>query len=466
MKTPLYLDANASLRRRLLRLIFLATLAIWMLAAGLSYRQARHEVDEMMDAHMAQTASLLLADATQSSTHMGDLPALMSAMQGLRRRDKALAMEFEISRANGGIVARSAQAPALPTITTPSPGFSYLTLDEHTWRALLLTTADGTLRIQMLQAQNTRNKEALEIAVKTVVPLILIVPLLLIAIYLAIRRGLHPLKQLADEVGARSPDNLRDVPMADTPAEVLPLVSALNRLLRRVAQSLDNERRFTADAAHELRTPLAAIRIQAQVALASLEPDAHRHALNQVLAGTARATRLVEQLLRLARLDPLARLTDTTPLDMAALAASAVSDAQAQADARQSDITLSASTPAPHIAGDAQLLGIALRNVVENALRHTPPGTHITVFATLDNGDAVIGVRDTGPGVTPDELPLLIERFYRSQNNTSEGSEGSGLGLAIVRRIAELHGAQLEIGNRPEGGFEARLRWDSVRVRA
>jgi two-component system sensor histidine kinase QseC len=227
-------------------------------------------------------------------------------------------------------------------------------------------------------------------------------------------------------------------------------------LLGRLSATLDNERRFTADAAHELRTPLAALKVQAQVAMATRDPDEHKHALTQVLAGADRATRLVEQLLRLARLDPVVRLPDPLQLDLADLAAKAVEDAQGMAATKSQKLTLSAQDTPVEINGDRDLLGAAARNLIDNALRYTPEHGEITVSASIEHGEPLLTIIDNGPGVPDAELPHLVERFYRGRD---VNAEGSGLGLAIVHRIAELHGARLEVENLSGGGFSARLRW-------
>jgi two-component system sensor histidine kinase QseC len=239
------------------------------------------------------------------------------------------------------------------------------------------------------------------------------------------------------------------------------LVTALNQLLLRLGATLESERRFTADAAHELRTPLAAVRVQAQVALACGDVADQRHALNQVLAGTDRATHLVEQLLRMARLDPLARLPDPREIDLAELARRTVADMYETARAGAQSIDLATADVSTRVNGDPELLGAALRNLLDNALRYAPPGSKITVYVRAEHGEPLLGVMDEGEGVPSEELPRLVERFYRGRETSAEGS---GLGLAIVRRIAELHGARLEIGNREGGGFDARLRWHAAPV--
>lgn len=445
------------MRRLLLLLVSVAILLIWGAAAALSYRQARHEVQELMDGQMAQSAALLLAQATHAPEHLGDLAAEMADLRGARKRRNELTLEFLVLRRDGSLLARSLHAPA--TALGGELGYADIVHEGESWRSLILATANGDYRILVAQSVPLRDKEALEIARKTVLPLGLFIPLLLGLIYFSVRRGLKPLDDLATQVSARSSENLQALDDTAVPREAQPLVDALNRLLRRLGAALENERRFTADAAHELRTPLAAVRIQTQVALASTDVAAHRHALQQVLAGTDRATRLVEQLLRLARLDPLARLSDPQSLDIVHLARDAVLRFGALPANHSRGVRLDAAEAPIQVKGDADLLDVALRNLIDNAVRYTPEGCRITVFAGLEHGEPVLGVRDNGPGVKSEELPKLIERFYRGRDTTAEGS---GLGLAIARRIAELHGARFEIANLDAGGFIAQLRWVSA----
>jgi two-component system sensor histidine kinase QseC len=449
-----FAERTGSLRWRLLLLVSVATLLIWAAAGALSYRQARHEVQELMDGQMAQSAALLLAQAAHAPEYLADLATEMAALRGVRQRRNQLTLEFRVLRQDGGTVALSTHGPA------PAPdaalGYADIVHRGEPWRSLILETARGEYRIQVAQSIPLRDKEALEIATKTVLPLGLFIPLLIGLIYFSVRRGLKPLDDLAAEVSARSSENLQTLPHAHVPMEARPLVAALNRLLRRLGATLENERRFTADAAHELRTPLAAVRVQAQVALASADADEQRHALRQVLVGTERATRLVEQLLRLARLDPLARLPAPQSVDLGALARTALEEARILAPTRDADLRLDVAAEPLPVAGDADLLAVVMRNLIDNALRYTAPGCAIAVFARREHGEPAIGVADAGAGVPAEELPKLIEHFYRGRETTAEGS---GLGLAIVRRIAELHGARLEVGNGADGGFVAQLRW-------
>jgi two-component system sensor histidine kinase QseC len=443
-----------SLRRRILRLVTLSTILTFGLAAALGYRQALVDVQELMDGQMAETARLLLAQAQHSTNHLTDLPADMASMRGTKSGRGELALEFQIFRSGGPVLMRSARAPALPL--DGALGYADVAEGGTAWRSLTLETADGALRVQVAHPARSRNKEALEIASNAALPSALLLPPMLALIYFSVRRGLKPLDDLAADVAFRSPENLAALPAETAPREAQSLVKALNRLLDRLTATLDNERRFTADAAHELRTPLAALKVQAQIALATRDPQQQDHALAQVLVGADRATRLVEQLLRLARLDPIVRLPDPRQLDLAEVARASADEAGSAAAAADKTLRLVVPEKPVAVSGDPDLLGVAVRNLIDNALRYTPPGATVTVSAGLEHGEPLLAVADDGPGVPTEELHRLAERFYRSRDASAEGN---GLGLAIVHRVAELHGARLEVENVEGGGFAARLRW-------
>lgn len=443
-----------SLRRLLLLRVSLATLLIYAMAAALSYRQARHEVHELMDGQMSKAASLLLVQAYSDPKHLAGLAESMAALRGLKSSRSEMTLEFQIAGQDGSILSSSKHSPRMKT----DNGLGYATIEYngHPWRSLTLETSDRQYRVQVAQSISLRNKEALEIATKTILPLGVLLPLLIVLIYYSVRRAIKPLDDLAGDVATRSSDNLTPLMPAIALKETQPLVNALNQLLNRVATTLDNERRFTADAAHELRTPLAALKIQAQVAMVTRDPEQSRDALTKVIAGADRTTRLVEQLLRLARLDPLLQLPDPKPVDLVFLAEAGVSDARTAVSRRSQSLRVESPENPVSVSGDQDLLASALRNLIDNAIRYTPEGGKVCVRIAVESGEPFLEVIDNGPGVPPEELSRLVERFYRGRDNTVEGS---GLGLAIVRRIGELHGARLEVDNVAGGGFSARLRW-------
>jgi two-component system sensor histidine kinase QseC len=453
-----------SLRARLLWTVSIATFLVWSVAGLVSYEKALHEADELMDGQLAQSAKLLMAQVLHEEEDLMETQEISETLDENASHPYEQHIEFRIWSHTGRLLLRSSNAPE--TITSPAPKdapprFEDMLHAGQPWRMLSMHSPDGRYLVQVAHPTKDRERVGLEVATQVGIPILLALPLLGLLVYFSVRRSLRPLEKLAAEVASRSPDNLEILPESHAPKETLPLLAALNRLLTRLRLTLDNERRFTADAAHELRTPLAAVKIQAQVALASTDPIDHQHALRQVLAGADRATLLVEQLLRLARLDPLASLPNRHTLDLADLTINVAESLRPTVEARQQQLAIAVQTRPIEVSGDADLLGVALRNLLENALRYTPAQGVIEIGAGIENGQPTLWVRDSGPGVEPTELPRLAERFFRGQNLNPDApsAEGSGLGLAIVQRIAELHGARLELCNLAQGGLEARLRW-------
>lgn len=306
-----------------------------------------------------------------------------------------------------------------------------------------------------------RNEIAGEIAEQLLKPMLYALPTLALLLVIAIGFALAPLRQLARDVAERGPDRLDPLPLDSLPAEVAPLVTRLNSLFADIVRSLDNERRFTADAAHELRTPLAALKAQAQVALASVDDSERRHALTQILVGCDRATHLVVQLLTLARLDA----GTPHPMQDAALrqiAEEVLATSAGDAIERHCDLVLGDGDAT--VRGDPLLLQVLLRNLVDNALRHGG-STLIEVSIAAQGAQAVLTVSDNGRGIAATELERVQQRFYRGANavrldtvpgagargHNFSSSQGSGLGLSIVKRIVELHQGRLSITT-PDSG--------------
>ena len=289
-----------------------------------------------------------------------------------------------------------------------------------------------------------REEVAGEIAQQLLKPMLFALPALALLLAVAIGLALRPLRQLARDVAERAPDRLDPLPVETLPAEVEPLVARLNSLFADIMRALENERRFTADAAHELRTPLAALKAQAQVALASVDAAERQHALTQILVGCDRATHLVAQLLTLARLDA------NTPHPMQDLALRPIAEealAMSAGEAIEHHCDLVLHEGDAQVRGDALLLQVLLRNLIDNALRHSG-GAQIEVSIAQNDRRAVLAVSDNGRGIAADERGRVQQRFYRS---AIDNSPGSGLGLSIVRRIAELHGGALDIDSPASG---------------
>jgi two-component system sensor histidine kinase QseC len=285
-------------------------------------------------------------------------------------------------------------------------------------------------------------------------PVFYVVPLLALLIWFGVGRGLAPLKELARQVRWRSPDNLEAVP-DPAMAEARPLVESLNKLLGRLREALDNERRFTADAAHELRTPLAVIKTNAQVAQRARNEEEYRSALESLVAGVDRCSRLVQQLMTLARLDPDGPSLEHRRLNLAKICAETLAEVANAALEKNIDLSLDADAPVP-VRAQAAPLAILVRNLAENAVRYTPAGGHVRVSARIFDGFPELRVEDSGPGIPASERTRVFDRFYRLASG--EGL-GSGLGLSIVRRIADLHGATIALDEAPGGGLAVVVRF-------
>ncbi|MFN3375991.1 MAG: ATP-binding protein [Burkholderiaceae bacterium] len=289
-------------------------------------------------------------------------------------------------------------------------------------------------------------------------PLALMLPLAALGVWWAVRGAVRPLQALGASVAERTPQSLAPLPESGVPPEVLPLVQALNQLLERVARMVEAERRFTADAAHELRTPIAGIRMQAQVALGASDAADRTAALRATLAGCDRATRLVEQLLQLARLETDAK-ADIAECDMAAVASTVVAWLAPQARQRNQTVALDVAAGVPAAPVGEALAQVLLRNLLDNALRYSPDGSTVRVrIEPHASGGGHLCVEDSGPGMPPEALDRLGERFFRVLGT---GQSGSGLGWSIVQRIARLHGLGVQADTSPRlGGLRVQVRWN------
>ncbi len=429
-----------SLRLRLLLLLSFTLGIGWVVAAWFTYAEARYEIDEMFDAQLAQSARVLLGTMRhhlQERAEHGD-----DEIESSHAYEQKLI--FQVWDQDG-LQMRSATAP-LTALAKSEPGYSEVVLNGQSWRVFTRWEKHHEFMIQVAEPTAAREELARHIAFKVLLPTLVILPISALLIWLAVGAGLRPLKLLKQEVKQRTAERLEPVNMAGVPDEVVPLTQALNDLFARLQRAFEGERRFTADAAHELRTPLAALKTQAQVAMRSTDGDERRSALENVLRGVDRATHLLEQLLTLARVDPDAAAIGHQPVELRSLTSSVLADQALQAHARQIDLALEEG-PAVSISGNAAQLAVLLRNLLDNAIRYTLPGGSVSV-SLHGEGDVVLEVRDTGPGIPAAERDQVLQRFYRIPGSSEEGS---GLGLSIVHRIAELHDARLELAD-GEGG--------------
>ena len=429
---------RASLKQRLLVLALTAITLVWLGVTAFTYHNAREEFDEVLDAHLAQAAALLVV---QSSHDLDELETEHAPL--LHKYARRVA--FQVWDKGHQLRLHSANAPQQP-LANEERGFSDHTIDGHHWRVFSTWNESAEYLIQVAERADVRDELARGIAGNMLKPLFISLPLLALLLWIAVARGLRPLDKLTREVEQRAPDNLAALDASSAPREVVPLIERLNRLFTRIEASMQKERRFTADAAHELRTPVAAIKAQAQVARAACGEAERNHALDNAILGCDRAAHLIEQLLTLARIDTLGNdVTEACQLRVIAAEVIAAIAPAALSQHVRLELTEGAEV---EVRCNPVLLRILLRNLIDNAVRHTQPGTSVWVSITHQQGLACLSVNDNGPGIPEAELARVSERFYRPIGTSASGS---GLGLSIVNRIAEIHGASLRIAPQISG---------------
>lgn len=442
-----------SLKLRLTLLFLVLSLTAWFAASLVAWQQTTHKLDKLFDTQQMLFAKRLLTmelDELHAPARMREVPK--KAKHG-HLDDDALA--FAIYASDGTMILNDGENGRDIPYHYRRDGFDdgLLQDDNDEWRFLWLTSPDGKYRVVVGQEWEYRQDMALDVVSSQLTPWLVALPVMLLLLIVLLSRELKPLKKLAQTLRARSPDATDALPTQSVPAEVRPLLDSLNHLFARTQEMMTRERRFTSDAAHELRSPLAALKVQTDVAqLSQDDPQAQEKALKQLHAGIDRASRLVDQLLTLSRLDSLDSLDGVEQIAMADLLQSAVMDIYPPAQQAGIDIRLNINAPEVTRTGQQLLLSLLVRNLLDNATRYSPRGSVVDV--TLDARRFT--VRDNGPGISPDALARLGERFYRPPG---QDATGSGLGLSIVKRIAALHGMHVALGNAPEGGFEVNVSW-------
>jgi two-component system, OmpR family, sensor kinase len=420
-----------SLRARLLASLLAGVVLVGVGGGWIVYRNALAEADTFFDYHLRQTA-LILRDEPVEYLLAPQLPPT----------DASYDFVVQVWSLDGVRVYLSRPHAVLPAITTL--GFSTVTTSEGRWRVF---GAQALTRvIQVAQPMSIREQRAAELALQTLKPFALLLPVLALLIWVAVGSALEPLRRLTAQVKARRVNALDALPAERLPDEVQPLVLALNDLLERLRAALERERAFTADAAHELRTPLTALHLQMGM-LAGASGEAERAAAMSTLsAGVQRAIRLVEQLLALARQEPRPD-SQPAPVRLDELAREVVAELVPLADAGRIDLGVAAAEPTT-VAGDADALRTLLRNLVDNAVRYTPPGGRVDVTVASALTGARLTVSDDGPGIPLEERTRVFDRFYRRAGTEPPGS---GLGLAIVKAIADAHAATVTLADGPRG---------------
>jgi signal transduction histidine kinase len=422
-----------SIRARLLIALIILVALISLLAAGVTYRRVLNETSTLFDYQLRQMALSLrsqisLAPRIEVPPDQGDTDFVVQIWDPFGARTY-------LSR------------PGLPMINQTVLGYANLSLHGEAWRAYGLQTGDGV--IQIAQPVRVRENLARAAAERVVIPLILLLPIMIVAVAWIVSRGLLPLRYVTAEVQRRDVRSLRPLGSENLPREIEPLVGELNRLLARLQEAFATQRAFIADAAHELRSPLTALRLQLQLLDRAPDEAARDEARARLGAAVERAIHLAEQLLTLARSDPQETGGDFESVDLAAAAAQGIKDTHDLALARGIELSLDAQN---HILirADAEAIRTLVRNLVDNAVRYTPPGGSVQIRCRSSSDHDLLEVTDTGPGIAAADRERVFDRFYR---RAPAQESGTGLGLAIVKAIAERHHARISLNEAPGGGL-------------
>ena len=427
----------SSLRRRLLLWLLPATFLAGLLASIGTYWGAVLELDDLLNDQMRYLAEhinvdpgerVVLTDTGKKHSPLSD----DNADEVLLQVWSAGALSFTTD----------------PALTLPPPqqiGLSDIQVGDQIWHTFVSNRGDKFIRVA--QAQNKRWEELAGLAVHLLWPVVSLIPLLALFLWFGISYGLKPLRTVATELSERNVNSLQPIASKELPGEVKPLVEALNDLLERLAHAFTMQKHFIADAAHELRTPVAALSIQVELAQRATLDEDRQISLSEVKAGVTRLTHLTQQLLTLARLEPGAQSPVMQSVELSALCKSVITDQVRSAEASGIDLGL-AEYASSSISGDPETLRILLNNLVENAIRYAGAHAKIDVAVRDTDQGVVLEVCDNGPGISAADRDRVLERFYRGKNQTGSGS---GLGLFIVKTIAEQHGAQVVLDVAPNG---------------
>lgn len=478
--------SHITLSHRLLVALGVVSFLFWAVMTTLSTRDNITQVNELYDVHLAHTAKAFLQmmdpdhneeffPTTMSSAAIDrlfnswpELPNRASIFKnpaappenvssappgpkvqpdirppGSRKTQYGSSLRYQLWRDDGHLLFRSDNAPL--DRMTKTMGYSD-NADEQGkgWRNYHVHDTSHGVKIIVSEPHDFRAKLVRNMVIAAATPLALGLPVLFLLLWFSIRKGLHPLATLSQEISKRQPNNLTLIDARSVPDEVQPIVTALNDLLTRMGQTLDHERRFTDDAAHQLRTPLAAIQAQLYVARHTQAEAPRQLALEQMQHSVERGIRLVNQLLTLARLDPKQVRPEFQSLRLEKIAETICAELAPLALQREQSLELVAEPDLPPVSGNADMLAMLLSNLVDNAIHYTPRGGNILIDLQADGSGVQLSVCDDGPGIAPGQRHQVFERFYRI---AEQSQPGTGLGLAICKRVADLHHASLTLAD-------------------
>ncbi|MBC2884501.1 sensor histidine kinase N-terminal domain-containing protein [Ochrobactrum sp. CM-21-5] len=443
-----------SIRSRLTGILIGVTCLVWLFAVVWIHNSTQSQLEKVLDARLMEAArmvnSLLVDHRVEVGPDGGKGQLSLKPMPDFPHYERQLFCQ--IWALDGQLVGRSESAP-VTRLTDVANGFSNTVVAGERWRVFAVENTQLGLRVMVGDSLHVRETLVQNVVTGLVLPALLVLPILAGMIWLCVRRGLDPLSRLASLLSRRQAQDLRPLPETNLPKEIAPAVTALNGLFHRVEEARERERNFAIFAAHELKTPLAGLKTQAQIAEGTTDDAVRANAVRQIAAGVDRTSRLVSQLLDLAALEtgdetepltrePVGKLLAAIALDLRMLAAHRGVSIELPENLPQ------ISLPQPH------LFTLAARNLIENAVNHSPKDGIVRCRIAADNGKLVLTVDDDGPGIPDEEMPYVTERFFRGAHRNENGS---GLGLAIVQTaVARMEGSA-RLANRTGGGLCAEL---------
>ncbi|WP_035056881.1 sensor histidine kinase [Andreprevotia chitinilytica] len=450
-----------SLKRQLLLWLLFPQLVLWLAGAALCYYVATHYANVVIDNNLLQTAKAIGRQVHISDGHLiVDFPRAAQVLLDDGPDDQ---LYYTVSTESGGIVLTNRNLPASPAklVSADTPVFYNVEIKGETLRLVSLHTSLGTpgsiqwLHIQVGKSLVSRNQLSREILLATALPLGLLIIAMSLLVWWGIGRGLLPLTRLQKLVGNRSALDLAPLELVDAPEEIHAITNALNQLLATTNESIGRHRRFIADASHQLRTPLAGLKSQTELALRETSPEVLRDRLNMVHASATRSIHLVNQLLTLARSEPGTKTSmQTVRVDLAKLIRELTAESVPRALAAGMDLGCDTSLAAAMIDANPALLRELFVNLIENAIKYIPRGGNITVRLSDAGAEYVVEVEDDGNGIPDEQKPRIFERFFRVNQNDGNGS---GLGMAIVKEIAERQGGKVELRDAQPHGLIVRV---------
>ena len=428
----------------MLAILLLLTIGVWSVSTFILYFEARQESQKLFDQSLEETAHLLLVLAD----HEIEERAATLAHEPMEGHDVADGryLLFQIWDANGVLRYKNKGAPDQAFSGAGVTGFGHVTMSGETWRTYSAWNTAHRLQIQVGEPGTHRNDISERFAYKLLLFALLILPVMGTGIWWTVSRVLRPLLASAQEVARRTPNDLRQVKTEGAPVELQPLLFAINHLFEQVSSTFEREQRFTADAAHELRTPLAAIKTNLQVLHGARSEAERKEFIAALDISVDRSTRLVGQLMTLARLDPQQQPAALGEVDLAGLLTSQLPELRRQADQHQ--ISFSADIEPVRCLLDPDSFRILFRNLVDNAFRYTPPSGSVRLSCRVDGQHACLRLADSGPGIPAEMRERVFDRFVRLSHT---GTPGSGLGLSIVKNIVAAHGASIALKDGPDG---------------